>query len=110
MVISAKFWEMVRVFPFVQRKEESLSIQEQEAMIYIMNMAKRPIKKQDLDGRKITLALLQDTKHIPGKSDVLEYNSMYFSQSQNQCNIWLSYLHLEHGILFLRSYQGSIYV
>lgn len=43
-------------------------------------------------------------------SDVLEYNSMYFSQSQNQCNIWLSNLHLERGILFLRSYQGSIYV
>ena len=43
-------------------------------------------------------------------SDVPKYNRMYFSQSQNQCNIWLSYLHLEHGILFLKSYQGFVYV
>lgn len=43
-------------------------------------------------------------------SDVPKYNSMYFPQSQNQCNIWLSYLHLEHGILFLKSYQGFVYV
>lgn len=33
-------------------KEKSLRIQGQETVIYIMNMAKRPIKKQDLDGQK----------------------------------------------------------
>lgn len=48
-------------------KEKSLTIQGQEAMIYIMNMAQRPIKNQDLDGRKITWAKFQDTRHIPGK-------------------------------------------
>lgn len=68
MIIHARFWKIVRVFPhYLERRERKVSIQGQEAMIYIMNMAKRPIKKQDLDGRKITLALLQDTRHIPGK-------------------------------------------
>lgn len=71
MIISARLWEMARTF-HCKGKEESLTIQGQEAAIYIMSMAKRPIKKQEFHGRKITLALLQDTRHIPGKSDVPE--------------------------------------
>jgi hypothetical protein len=71
MIISARLWEMAGTF-HCKGKEESLTIQGQEAMIYIMNMAKRPIKKQEFHGRKITLALLQDNRHIPGKSDVPE--------------------------------------
>lgn len=78
MLASARLWEMAGPF-HCTGKEESSTIQEQEAMIYIMIMAKRPIKKRDFYGRKITLALLQDTRHIPGKSDVPEYNSMYCS-------------------------------
>lgn len=82
------------------RKEYSLTTQGQEAMIYIMNMAKRPIKKQDFCGRKITLASLQDTRHIPGKSDVPEHNSMHCSQSQNFCSIWLSACVWNMGLFF----------
>lgn len=99
MVISTRLWEMAGPF-HCTGKEESYTIQEQEAMIYIMNMAKRPIKKRDFYGRKITLALLQDTRHIPGKSDVPEYNSMYCSQSQNLCSIWLSTCVWKMGLFF----------